>query len=747
MITIPGESKKFSQVNTSDLFGNIWYTVNINFDEPGYLKLSNRSVLIKSNETDGSFGITPSFGRTSAGQFFLPTAGNPYVATLGDTSISVVPDTTPAHPSSLGFTTSGRWWNNKWYVTNQTQLYFRPVANTGWSTVTSPANLNPLGNWDASANTPTLQSGIGTAGDYYVVNVAGNTVLDAVNVWNVGDWVYFNGTAWVKANPTSIFNSGNIHALEVFRNRNTLCVSDGNTVLQFDDSYVHQDETDLIIPSDFEICGMAYNGNRMGIITRLNPAVSGKNIDAYFFVWDGGSPEANSGYPIGSDTAVAVVPYKSSWIIITRRGQILYFNGGGFDVLATFPFYYKEELWGDFINRLAYGDAIQVNGDLIYFNVASDLNPFGIPVQNFNASFSAGIWCYDPNIGLYHRYSPSISPATVARVLSTGVDISASELTVANGVTVPDTGNPARYVNDQNNAIGGLDLYATYYIIKISSTVFQLALTRADALVGNFIDLTSIGAASHFFLFVDVLDYGTARSSRVGGVGLQGVSSQVYKNVIYSGYYPNTANTVEQVCLCMDAPYLPSRGLFVTSKAVSEQVQDQYSKLYFSFSGLDGDDKIIVKFKAEDIEGLPISTNGQGCTWTDDKTFTTDEDLSAVLAFFSLGDGNSMDCWVIAGAGAGQISKITNIEFSGTTYTVTLEEELEGITALSVCDVYIENWQFMGSVDADTEEGYIELPVEKPSKNILFKVEIRGVPHRVRIENLKIINETQREAK
>ena len=54
------------------------------------------------------------------------------------------------------------------------------------------------GTWNASTNNPTLASGIGTKGDYYVVNVVGNTNLDGETLWGVGDMAVFNGTVWQK---------------------------------------------------------------------------------------------------------------------------------------------------------------------------------------------------------------------------------------------------------------------------------------------------------------------------------------------------------------------------------------------------------------------------------------------------------------------------------------------------------------------------------------------------------------------
>jgi hypothetical protein len=54
------------------------------------------------------------------------------------------------------------------------------------------------GTWNASTNTPTLASGVGNSGHYYIVSVAGSTNLDGITDWQPGDWVIFNGTEWQK---------------------------------------------------------------------------------------------------------------------------------------------------------------------------------------------------------------------------------------------------------------------------------------------------------------------------------------------------------------------------------------------------------------------------------------------------------------------------------------------------------------------------------------------------------------------
>jgi hypothetical protein len=63
------------------------------------------------------------------------------------------------------------------------------------------------GTWDASVNSPTLVSSVGTKGYYYVVSVAGSTNLNGVTDWIIGDWAIFNGSAWQKIDNTDAVTS------------------------------------------------------------------------------------------------------------------------------------------------------------------------------------------------------------------------------------------------------------------------------------------------------------------------------------------------------------------------------------------------------------------------------------------------------------------------------------------------------------------------------------------------------------
>lgn len=80
------------------------------------------------------------------------------------------------------------------------------MLKTASSVINAIGALNYAGTWNASTNTPTLVSSVGTKGDYYVVSVAGSTNLDGTTLWGVGDWAVFNGSVWQKVDAGDTTN-------------------------------------------------------------------------------------------------------------------------------------------------------------------------------------------------------------------------------------------------------------------------------------------------------------------------------------------------------------------------------------------------------------------------------------------------------------------------------------------------------------------------------------------------------------
>ncbi|MGH6822409.1 MAG: hypothetical protein ACREC4_02785 [Methylocella sp.] len=65
--------------------------------------------------------------------------------------------------------------------------------------------LRYQGTWNASTNTPALVSGAGTSGYLYKVSVSTTTTtIDGVSQWDIGDFIFFDGTVWNKVKGLTI---------------------------------------------------------------------------------------------------------------------------------------------------------------------------------------------------------------------------------------------------------------------------------------------------------------------------------------------------------------------------------------------------------------------------------------------------------------------------------------------------------------------------------------------------------------
>ena len=107
------------------------------------------------------------------------------------------------------------------------------------SQIPALGDLNYQGTWNATTNTPTLTSSVGTKGYYYVVSVAGTTNLNGITDWQIGDWAVYNGTVWQKIDNTDAVTSVNGYTGTVVLNYNDVgafpakaTTGTGNVVLQ-----------------------------------------------------------------------------------------------------------------------------------------------------------------------------------------------------------------------------------------------------------------------------------------------------------------------------------------------------------------------------------------------------------------------------------------------------------------------------------------------------------------------------------
>jgi hypothetical protein len=160
--------------------------------------------------------------------------------------------------------------------------------------------LNFKGTWNASTNTPTLASGVGTKGDYFVVSVAGSTTLDGISNWGVGDWATYNGTTWQRVEGGADLNGVNI-SFTGTASGPTYETSNLASGLTMADNEIDADGTDTnidVIINPKGTGGLGVGGNTTGV-------VAGATITSKFCVKHEGANQTGGFVHVNNTTAAS----------------------------------------------------------------------------------------------------------------------------------------------------------------------------------------------------------------------------------------------------------------------------------------------------------------------------------------------------------------------------------------------------------------------------------------------------------
>jgi hypothetical protein len=175
----------------------------------GYTPMQPSSLSVATTSSSGGGSLTYSAGvftfapasiPTYTVNTGLPTSGGSL--TLTGTTFTFNPASAYTLPTASNTTLGGIKIDNNTIVINN------GVISVGGA-LTSATIFK--GAWNVNTNTPTLINGTGTAGNEYIVSVAGTRNLGAGNVtYNVGDLVIYDGAKWVQipgSNAVASFNS------------------------------------------------------------------------------------------------------------------------------------------------------------------------------------------------------------------------------------------------------------------------------------------------------------------------------------------------------------------------------------------------------------------------------------------------------------------------------------------------------------------------------------------------------------
>lgn len=538
---------------------------------------------------------------------------------------------------------------------------------------------------------------------------------------------YWDGSAW-QTGITGLSNASSnsiYRALCVFENKNRLAVATtANTVTLYNTS--HSADTDVLtIPSDYKIMWMRWRQNNLYIGTRNLTGAKAK-----LFVWNGAGTSAQNGWPVNAAWMFSGCDFGSSITTLTSAGQLLRFNGGGFDPLANFPIYYTNLEWFDNNNTYTgkcHQRGMVVDGDIIYMNVDGMVETGATqPPGKYLVNQPSGIWVYDPSVGLYHK--TGFANTKYARISVSS--LSSNTLTMASAHQA-ETGDAC--LLSAVGSLTGVSANQVYYVIKESATQIQLALSPQDAMEGEEVALGgSAGVAT-----IDFDTYnsnGSTFTDNTPGV-ICTFDNGTKPNTFYASQIFFTAtvnnNTGTEIETFQSLGMGRNTGYIVSSKKTTDfSVKNTYGNILGRASNIIRDtDKVVVKYRTKRTRGLPtparFTDNGKA-EWANGKTFAVD---SRYKSFHQVEVGDEVE--IIDGAGSGRTAHIESLDYSTPSYSyvVTLDETLEGISTGDEGEVIVDNWTKLPAITNETEgieDEYFATDVSLSAPSVQLKTELRG---------------------
>jgi hypothetical protein len=376
------------------------------------------------------------------------------------------------------------------------------------SQIPMQGDLNYQGTWNASTNTPTLTSSVGTKGYYYVVDVAGSTNLNGITDWQVGDWAIFNGSIWQKVDNTDAVTSVNGQTGTVVLT--TTNIAEGTNLY-----YTDARARGAISAGT----GISYN-NTTGVVTNAAPdqtvSITGAGTSVVTGTYPNFTVTSNDAF-VGTVTSVAAT--AGTGISVTGSPIT---TSGTLNITNTAP---------DQTVVLTAGTGISTSGTYPNFTIANTAPSLGGDVVGPASATDNAVARYDTTTGKLLQNSLVIIGDTGS---VTGVNaLTAESLTVNNNVTFgtsnSDTINFVGRINsdfdpatDNTYDLGRVghewrDLY-----IDGTANIDSLIADTADINAGT-IDNTTIGATTpQNGSFVNLSVTGTTSFD-----GSQGTSGQV----------------------------------------------------------------------------------------------------------------------------------------------------------------------------------------------------------------------------
>jgi len=351
MIRIPNKDKKFIVDNFSTSYsrGNLYSTWNIMFDaDIGRIKLNPYITPVITNDTEG----TTDLGNVDA----MVTALKSGSSTEYDV-----------------------------YALSTKSVGDGGVFSTGTATrlTGSDAPDTPRPN----ASDMCLYRGANFSDYLYVCDLDGLHYIDPGS--SAGDWTLIATNA----------NWKNHYILEPFPFLNRLYMTNGNGIFSIDGDYTMATSGANTLTNIRDITSIKASSDKLWISTSPpNSQFYNTGGNARIYEWDGVSPNPTATHVLDTQIIFSMVILDDIPYAVDGKGRLWKYNGYTFVIVDQIP--YREDTTNNVTIRI-HRNGLLADKNKIYMLVGSASS-----LANPTERALSGIWCYDPNIGLYHYSSP-----------------------------------------------------------------------------------------------------------------------------------------------------------------------------------------------------------------------------------------------------------------------------------------------------------------------------------------------------
>lgn len=256
----------------------------------------------------------------------------------------------------------------------------------------------------------TLPTWTGNTTDYNstatIIEYGGDLLLISGDTWSIST---SSDTSWSSETTT-----GGSNYSVVFEDR--VYYEDGGRIQSFTDPTTHATSgtyTWLLPDSESEsITGLGVSTAGIWIATSNDGGV-----ETTVYLWDGQTENAyDNAYKVSDSTVMALKVHNDIPYIVTHAGIVMAFNGSYFEEVSRFPFSHillegsnqpDIDIYTSEVGRWIHQNGVDVIGGQLHFLV----NPVAEDDSKRYGDYAklAGVWCLDPEIGLYHRYAISVT--------------------------------------------------------------------------------------------------------------------------------------------------------------------------------------------------------------------------------------------------------------------------------------------------------------------------------------------------